>query len=244
MILTCPACSKRYVVPDSAIGPGGRRVRCAACRHSWLQGPPVLDLGPAEAAPAPPLPPVAAPREAPPPRAADSIGPPPRASADIIGPPPAIEDRADYDAFAHQPPFRPRRNRARLWTAIAIVAAALMLAAIAAISVYGLPGFARLGGGGGPVPLSIEASAMREALASGNELLRVSGRVTNLTDDVQRVPQIRAELRDAQGRVLFSWPIAPPVNELQPRQSTSFNAAQVDVPQGATDLNVSFGPAV
>lgn len=235
MILACPACSKRYVVPDSAIGPAGRRVRCAACRHSWHQPPPVLDLGTPETAPAPPLPPVAAPREAPP--------PPPRPAADILGPAPAAEEKADYDAFAHQPPFRPRRNRARLWTAVAIAAALLMLAAIAAISIYGLPGFARLGGGGA-IPLSIEASAMREELASGNELLRVSGRVTNLTDDVQRVPQIRAELRDAQGRVLFSWPIAPPVDQLQPRQSTNFNAAQVDVPQGATDLNVRFGPAV
>ena len=39
MILTCPACDTKYVVKDGAVPPGGRQVRCAACRHSWHQDP-------------------------------------------------------------------------------------------------------------------------------------------------------------------------------------------------------------
>jgi len=39
MILTCPSCGTQYVVKDGAIAPEGRQVRCAACKHSWHQGP-------------------------------------------------------------------------------------------------------------------------------------------------------------------------------------------------------------
>ncbi len=50
MIIACPACATRYVVPDSAIGAEGRTVRCAKCRHSWYQDGPALEM--AEAPPA------------------------------------------------------------------------------------------------------------------------------------------------------------------------------------------------
>lgn len=65
MIIACPACTTRYVVPDTAIGVDGRTVRCAKCRHSWFQDGPAL---PAAQVPVPPpAPAVSAPQPAPPP---------------------------------------------------------------------------------------------------------------------------------------------------------------------------------
>ncbi|MES2903982.1 MAG: MJ0042-type zinc finger domain-containing protein [Pseudomonadota bacterium] len=49
MILTCPACSTKYVVKDGAIPPAGRQVRCASCKHSWHQDPEESAVQPSQA---------------------------------------------------------------------------------------------------------------------------------------------------------------------------------------------------
>lgn len=36
MIITCPQCDTRFVVPSTVFMKGGRKVRCASCKHTWF----------------------------------------------------------------------------------------------------------------------------------------------------------------------------------------------------------------
>lgn len=63
MDITCPNCATLFAVPDGAIGPNGRKLKCSQCGHLWRQMPPSDPSSPMPAPVAAPLPP---PVEAPP----------------------------------------------------------------------------------------------------------------------------------------------------------------------------------
>jgi predicted Zn finger-like uncharacterized protein len=218
MIIECTECHSRYLVPDAAIGAEGRSVRCANCKHSWYQPPAVSEL-------------MGAARE----RHAEAAARQATVATPVAAPVP------DYGYDESRPP---RRNPARRWTMMALAAGVTMTVAMAGILWSGQPGLAAQLG----LPIAAEASPLKFAdkaidrrdLTTGNELFAVSGKVVNPTDTRQRIPDIRADLRDAQGRPVYSWTITPERRFIGPRGTLDFNSAKLDVPGNVKMLELSF----
>ena len=91
---------------------------------------------------------------------------------------------------------------------------------------------------------SILAAAERRELLNGSQMFAISGRVSNPTNERQRVPDIRVELKDAQSRVVYGWTIRPEATSLAPRGSVEVNSAKLDVPVNSKNMVLSFSNEV
>lgn len=274
MIISCPACATRYAVPDSAIGVDGRTVRCAKCRHSWFQEGQPLELEPAQPAPAPRPAPVATPRPAAPaapavpPATAAAPGREPEVGAepddDLPPPPPRRFDREAagyYDdtaskpyldegpsSFAFAPPFRPRRNWAKIGTYGAAIFAVVTLGLAGAVAWNGLPDWI-------PLPRATFQQARpdlqldfprkrqdRKPLPDGTEFFSVSGTIGNIGTETHPVPSLLVVLRDERDRIVYEKEIVPPKSTLAPGETITINEALTDIPKAARAAEIGWKP--
>jgi predicted Zn finger-like uncharacterized protein len=240
MILTCPACQTRYRIDDSAIGPGGRTVRCANCGHVWhhsaeggAAAPAAASATAVAAAPAGPATPpatLAAPRVDPP----GEAGPTP--PAPVVSPRPA--------PTAEPVPASPRRGSAGLaWAALILIVAAAVLVVILArdkivamwpqaASLYAL---AHLQAEQPVSGLEIKVTPSRNA-----DSLVIDGDITNTAGISRSVPRLRVALRDNNKKELDSKLIDPPVERLLPGAVAHFNTSFDHPNPNAAGVAVTF----
>jgi predicted Zn finger-like uncharacterized protein len=147
----------------------------------------------------------------------------------------------DFSPFALREPVERKRR-----TGLIAFAVIVLLVAVVAVAFWMMAPAEwreRLGlanASGTPLQLMMTHSD-RQRLASGNEMLAVSGRVINPTDESQSVPPIHAQLRSRAGELVYSWTIPPPAPTLPPGGSVPFNSAELDVPAGGDELTVTLG---
>jgi hypothetical protein len=158
---------------------------------------------------------------------------------------PVAETVPEYDPFAPQPRFKPRRNPAKRWTAAAVIAGFSMLLGTGAILYSGAPGIAaQLGLGIGSeveTPLLFtDKSVELRPMPNGSEAFVVSGKVNNPTGVGQRIPDIRVELLDGADDIVYSWRITPENRTLGPKAALDFTGAKLDVPRNAKTVKLSF----
>ena len=168
---------------------------------------------------------------------------PATAAAEDWGEPPDAEAAPDiFSPFAGEDREAPRRGSAL--TKALIAALVIVVLAIAFWFLAPARLKARLGlasAADSPLQLSNPPLVERIQLASGNQLLTVSGRVINPTGREQDVPPLSAKLTDQAGKLVYSWTIAPPARSLAAGASASFNSAEVNVPPGGEYLTITLG---
>lgn len=151
-------------------------------------------------------------------------------------------------SFAFEPPFRPRRNRMRMWTIAASLFAIVAMGAVAAVARYGLPDWM-------PLARATFAEAQpdlvldfppnrqdRRTLPNGTEFFGASGTVTNVGQTRRTVPTILIVLRDGREQIVYSYEVAPPKRILAPGESMTVNEAVTDVPKTARIAEIGWKP--
>jgi len=213
MILNCPSCRTRYLVDPAALGPTGRRVRCAKCGHTWQQTPPE-DM----------------------PKRVDVTPPPPRprplaAGANL----PAIrhpQRRGNWGGWV-----------ALAVVALALFGGAYVardqVVALwpPATHIYSLVGLELVER---PLGLEIRDVNSKSQVENNKLVLTIAGQVINTSKTVIEVPQVKAGLTDKRGMVLREWRFAAAEGRLLPGESTSFQTRLDDPPDAATNLTVAF----
>ena len=182
-----------------------------------------------------------------PPPPADELPAPPPIYAEP--PPQDVYDDDGYSSFAHEPPFRPRRNPAKMWTLAAVLFAIVALGAIAATARWGLPEWV-------PLARSTFAEAQpglvlefpparqdRRPLPDGSQFFGANGSVTNVGRTARSVPTILVVLRDARNAIVYRAEIVPPQRVLAPGESETINEAIADIPKSAKFAEFGWKPA-
>jgi len=234
MILTCPACATSYFIPDDAVGPNGRKVRCQSCGEVWratADEPLELTLSPEQAVPAPE---------------------------------PSSETAAGSESLAETPaPELPRAFRARaeqqrrlrraathgvIWAGLASVFVGLIASAflfrVEVVEAFprAAAAYAMVGAPVNPIGLDFEAMTARAA-PNVPGMVVVSGAIRNVRDAEIVAPPVRVALLDEHGAEIAFKVVPIDAAPVLPGKVQGFAVLIPDPGGKATGIGVDFTQA-
>jgi predicted Zn finger-like uncharacterized protein len=79
-----------------------------------------------------------------------------------------------------------------------------------------------------------------KSLDSGDEVLVVDGKISNIESHQVSVPQVTVTLTDRAGVALYEWSMTPRATELEPDEVVGFETRLTSPPPAATGVRLSF----
>jgi len=252
MIVECPACGAQFQVPDSAIPPSGREVRCGRCEYVWHHVPAAQAEAEAEVEAEARTEAASAPQAAPDAGAAesDATG---TAQPEAQPAPEAARPTRPQRPARSAPLPKPRRSPALVtgWAALAVFVALVVLGGwygrqelVArfpeTLRIYSLLG----------VPVEdpaltglelVEIDSVREERA-GQKLLIVRGTIANVSARERRVPPLKVVITDSAGAPLAEWSFEAGSQVLAAGERTAFETSHAAPPPEAANLSIVFDP--
>lgn len=243
MILSCSACGTRFLVPDQALVPDGRRVKCGKCGQTWFQQPP-----PPEAAPAPP--PAPPPASAAAPAAASFAAEMGRLEAQTTATvePPLDPVAAARERVSNLPIIKEdaeRRSDRVGWLILAasvvIVIAGAFLARerIVALLPAAAPLYQKIGIQVAlPEKLSVQSVVTKQVRENDIIVLEVTGQIANASTWPRPVPKLRLVLLNEKRDEVFEFTFQPTGAEVPAKGSLPFATKLSRPPAEAKSLDV------
>ena len=234
MILTCPECSTNYMAKDGTISPNGRSVRCARCENVWyVEGidPDALALEDNQTVliteqpePQPELPFV-----------------PDMKSPATVGAHTLLRDKADAEKLAKR-----KKVIGLIWAVPLLI---LVMAALIAIfkrqaivdtvprtaTLYQAFGMEMKANG-----LDVRGLTSERLVVDGESVLRVTGKVVNLTSKTISAPLIQLRLENRSGEALADWFVE--AGTIEAGKSVDIETDYPAPPIDGTELRYRFVP--
>ena len=152
-----------------------------------------------------------------------------------------LDDAPAQSHFAHEPPFKARRNPAKIWTMAAVALAILVAAIGGAISYFGMPEIGVSSAAAEPdLTIVLNDNLELNEREDGTPYFIASGSIVNPTAVEQNVPEMLVTLKDASGRSVYSWKMKAKTRTLGPGEKVDFSEARLDVPLAAKEISVGW----